>query len=81
MPVVYLDTVVYSELDARAQGRADAQVTAAEAQALRDAMRSGQILVRPSPVVLDELVSELVSDRPAMMSSGSCGASAMDSTA
>jgi hypothetical protein len=55
MPVTYLDTVVYSEMDGRAEGRPDAQVTLAEEQALRSAMREGTVLVRPSFVVLDKL--------------------------
>src|ERR1700730_3273653 len=67
MPVVYLDTVVYSELGARAQGLADAQVKEDEVHALREAMRSGRIIVRPSVAVIDELVSEIAKDRPAMV--------------
>ena len=67
MPVVYLDTVVHSELDAREQGRTAAQVTEDEARDLWAAIRNGRVLVRTSPVVLDELTGELENDRSAVV--------------
>ncbi len=67
MTTAYLDVPVYSEFDGVAQGRAGAQITAAEAEALRGAMRAVRLIVRPSIVVLDELLCELDSDRAAMV--------------
>ncbi len=67
MATAYLDVPIYSELDDCVLRRASAQIALEEAQALRDAMRRSQILVRPSIVVLEELLCELDSDRPAMV--------------
>jgi hypothetical protein len=53
--------------DGLAVGRAGAQITPKEATALREALRAGQLTVRPSIAVIDELLCELDSDRPGMV--------------
>jgi hypothetical protein len=61
-----LDTPIISEADKRLQGQA-AQITHEELEALRAALKNGPLIVRPSLVVLDEVLAELESDRAAMV--------------
>jgi hypothetical protein len=66
VPTAYLDTPIISEADKRLQGQAS-QITQQELEALRAVLKNGTLIVRPSLVVLDEVLGELESDRAAMV--------------